>query len=140
MTDNGVTGSGDKTKEKNKKGRYAAYIESRIIASNKTQAKIAQEIGYDNPNNLSLIKNGKIPVPVEKVAPLAMSLHLDEVKLMMMVLEERYPAVYEFIERNINPLNDQERAIVNAFRVSSGKDRSVTSERLERIIDFIKEV
>lgn len=44
-----------------KQGRYAAYIDSLITISPKSQATIAKEIGYKNPNNLSLIKSGKIP-------------------------------------------------------------------------------
>ncbi|MGQ7198250.1 XRE family transcriptional regulator, partial [Escherichia sp. HC-TM1] len=42
-----------------KVGRYAAYIDALIAISPKSQATIAKEAGYKNPNNLSLIKSGK---------------------------------------------------------------------------------
>lgn len=57
-----------------KVSRYAAFIDSLIATSPKSQAVIAKEIGYKNPNNLSLIKSGKIPLPVDKVRPLAVAL------------------------------------------------------------------
>lgn len=37
-----------------KQGRYAAYIDSLITISPKSQATIAKEVGYKNANNLSL--------------------------------------------------------------------------------------
>ncbi|MRN83630.1 transcriptional regulator, partial [Yersinia pestis] len=40
-----------------KQGRYAAYIDSLITISPKSQATIAKEVGYKNANNLSLIKS-----------------------------------------------------------------------------------
>lgn len=73
-----------------KQGRYAAYIDSLITISPKSQATIAKEVGYKNANNLSLIKSGKIPLPVDKVRALAVALDADPVRLMLMVLEERH--------------------------------------------------
>ncbi|MDV5495383.1 helix-turn-helix transcriptional regulator [Escherichia coli] len=54
-----------------------------------SQAQIARLIGYKNANNLSLIKSGKIPLPIDKVRPLALALGIEPSRLMMMVLEER---------------------------------------------------
>ena len=82
-----------------KTARYVAYIDSLITVSPKSQSAISREIGYKNPNILSLIKKGRIPLPVEKVLPLAEALNADPVRLMMMVLEEwtycLYRAEYE---------------------------------------------
>ncbi|EOW5437781.1 XRE family transcriptional regulator, partial [Klebsiella pneumoniae] len=50
-----------------KTARYVAYIDSLITVSPKSQSAISREIGYKNPNILSLIKKGRIPLPVEKV-------------------------------------------------------------------------
>ncbi|HGK7655515.1 TPA: XRE family transcriptional regulator, partial [Klebsiella pneumoniae] len=74
-----------------KTARYVAYIDSLITVSPKSQSAISREIGYKNPNILSLIKKGRIPLPVEKVLPLAEALNADPVRLMMMVLEDRQP-------------------------------------------------
>jgi transcriptional regulator with XRE-family HTH domain len=90
-----------------KQGRYAAYIDSLITISPKSQATIAKEVGYKNANNLSLIKSGKIPLPVDKVRALAKALDADPVRLMLMVLEERHPELLEFFakrELRLSPL------------------------------------
>ena len=39
-----------------KTARYVAYIDSLITVSPKSQSAISREMGYKNPNNLSLIK------------------------------------------------------------------------------------
>lgn len=46
--------------------RYAAFIAGLIESSPMSQAQIAKTIGYKNANNLSLIKSGKIPLPIDK--------------------------------------------------------------------------
>ncbi|EHP7135701.1 XRE family transcriptional regulator [Salmonella enterica subsp. enterica serovar Thompson] len=100
-----------------KQGRYAAYIDSLITISPKSQATIAKEIGYKNANNLSLIKSGKIPLPVDKVRALAKALDADPVRLMLMVLEERHPELLEFFrEEGTAPLSADEKLVLEAFR------------------------
>lgn len=94
-----------------KQGRYAAYIDSLITISAKSQATIAKEIGYKNPNNLSLIKSGKVPLPIDKVRSLAKALNADPVRLMLMVLEERHPELLEFFrDEGTAPLSDDEKS------------------------------
>lgn len=76
--------------------RYAAFIAGLIESSPMSQAQIARLIGYKNANNLSLIKSGKIPLPIDKVRPLALALGIEPSRLMMMVLEERQPELAAF--------------------------------------------
>ena len=77
--------------------RYAAFIAGLIESSPIGQAQIAKLIGYKNANNLSLIKSGKIPLPIDKVRPLALALGIEPSRLMMMmVLEERQPELAAF--------------------------------------------
>ena len=100
-----------------KTARYVAYIDSLITVSPKSQSAISREMGYKNPNNLSLIKSGKIPLPVDKVRPLAEALNADPVRLMMMVLEARQPELAEFLrDEGIAPLTPEERQVLEAFR------------------------
>lgn len=100
-----------------KQGRYAAYIDSLITISSKNQATIAKEVGYKNANNLSLIKSGKIPLPIDKVRPLANALGADPVRLMLMVLEERHPELLEFFrDEGTAPLSPDEKLVLDAFR------------------------
>lgn len=72
-------------------------MDAAILASNKTQHKIAQEMGYENVNNLSLIKKERTHLPVDKVIPFANAVGVPVDDFMMMFLEERMPVLYSYI-------------------------------------------
>ncbi|EIX1536121.1 XRE family transcriptional regulator [Cronobacter sakazakii] len=118
-----------------KVGRYAAFIDSLIATSPKSQAVIAKEIGYKNPNNLSLIKSGKIPLPVDKVRPLAVALDTDPVRLMLMVLEERQPELLQFFrEEGTAPLTADEKLVLEVFRKRFDGQQGAS----EKVVEAIK--
>ena len=118
-----------------KVGRYAAYIDALIAISPKSQATIAKEAGYKNPNNLSLIKSGKIPLPIDKVRALAKALDADSVRLMLMVLEERHPKLLaSFHDEGTAPLTKDETLVLEAFRRRFGDQRGAS----ERVVEAIK--
>ena len=120
-----------------KTARYVAYIDSLITVSPKSQSAISREMGYKNPNNLSLIKSGKIPLPVDKVRPLAEALNADPVRLMMMVLEARHPELAEFLrDEGIAPLTPEERQVLEAFR---NRFPSQT-DSVEQVVEAIKKL
>ncbi|HBS5700592.1 TPA: XRE family transcriptional regulator [Klebsiella oxytoca] len=120
-----------------KTARYVAYIDSLITVSPKSQSAISREMGYKNPNNLSLIKSGKIPLPVDKVRPLAEALNADPVRLMMMVLEARQPELAEFLrDEGISPLTPEERQVLEAFR---NRFPSQT-DGVEQVVEAIKKL
>lgn len=118
-----------------KQGRYAAYIDSLITISAKSQATIAKEIGYKNPNNLSLIKSGKVPLPIDKVRSLAKALNADPVRLMLMVLEERHPELLEFFrDEGTAPLSDDEKKVLEAYRNRFAGQEDAS----EKVVEAIK--
>ena len=120
-----------------KTARYVAYIDSLITVSPKSQSAISREMGYKNPNNLSLIKSGKIPLPVDKVRPLAEALNADPVRLKMMVLEARQPELAEFLrDEGIAPLTPEERQVLEAFR---NRFPSQT-DGVEQVVEAIKKL
>lgn len=120
-----------------KTARYVAYIDSLITVSPKSQSAISREMGYKNPNNLSLIKSGKIPLPVDKVRPLAEALNADPVRLMMMVLEARQPELAEFLrDEGIAPLTPEGRQVLEAFR---NRFPSQT-DGVEQVVEAIKKL
>ncbi len=49
----------------------AEFLTHAITHSGKTQKLIADELGYDNPNIITMFKQGSSPVPLKKVGPLA---------------------------------------------------------------------
>lgn len=72
-------------------------MDAAIVTSNKTQYQIAKEMGYVNANNLSLIKMERTHLPVDKVIPFAQAVDVPVDEFMMIFLEERMPALYEYI-------------------------------------------
>ncbi|HHT4259209.1 TPA: hypothetical protein ACTYZB_004876 [Klebsiella variicola] len=88
------------------KGRYRAFMTAAMIACGKTQAQVAKEIGFENANNISLIKSGRAHLSIDKVIPFAVSVGAPPDEFMMMYLSERMPEVYNFVKK-IKDENDQ---------------------------------
>ncbi|KVH05390.1 hypothetical protein WS84_28050 [Burkholderia anthina] len=76
----------------------ADYISGVIGLSGKPQRQIAAEIGYENPNMITMLKQGRTQVPLNKVKLLAKSLGIDPVHLLRMVMIEKTPEVWEILE------------------------------------------
>lgn len=112
--------------------RYAAFIAGLIESSPMSQAQIARLIGYKNANNLSLIKSGKIPLPIDKVRPLALG--IEPSRLMMMVLEERQPELAAFLyKEGTAPLNEDEKQVLAAYNERFGKEKGASQKVVEAI-------
>lgn len=71
----------------------AQYLSGAIGISGKTQRQIAQEIGYENPNVITMFKQGKTRLPVYKVPVVASSLGVDPTDLLRIVLSEYEPEI-----------------------------------------------
>lgn len=65
----------------------------------KTQKQIAAEIGYNNPNIITMFKQGLTNLPLNKVDAMARAIHADPVFLLRLVLSEYMPDSYETIKR-----------------------------------------
>ncbi|OYX07428.1 MAG: hypothetical protein B7Z15_15790, partial [Rhizobiales bacterium 32-66-8] len=59
--------------------RLTAFLDKRIIElrPTKTQAEIANEAGFINPNTVSIIKTGGARLPIDRVPALAKALDTD---------------------------------------------------------------
>lgn len=79
------------------KGRYRPFMTAAIMACGKTQAQVAKEIGFENANNISLIKSGRAHLSIDKVIPFAKSVGAPPDDFMMMYLSERNPEVHDFV-------------------------------------------
>jgi transcriptional regulator with XRE-family HTH domain len=68
----------------------AKYVEHRILelSPKKTQAEIAAEAGFVNPNMLSMVKSGATRLPLDRVPALASSLDVDPARLFQLALEQ----------------------------------------------------
>lgn len=97
--------------------QVARFIRSRIQSMGKPQKDIAREAGFDTPNMITMIKQGKTKLPISKVGPMAIALEADPVHLFQMCLEEYCPdtwkAIAPFME---SALTREELRLITGFR------------------------
>lgn len=67
-------------------------------AGTKTQTEIAKAIGFNSPNMLSMVKSGKVKLPLKRVPPLCRELGIPLEELLLLAMSEEYP------EPEANPL------------------------------------
>ncbi len=70
--------------------RLAKFIETRVLElrPKKTQAEIAEEAGFVNPNMISMLKSGASKVPLDRVPSLAKALDTDPRHLFKLAFEQ----------------------------------------------------
>ncbi|MBK9445778.1 MAG: XRE family transcriptional regulator [Betaproteobacteria bacterium] len=101
-----------------KKLTVAEYLSKQIDLSSKLQAEIAREVGFDNPNVLTMLKQGKTKIPLNRVGSLAQALGINPRHLMRMVLEEYMPETWNAVEESLGHLllSPEEEQMVLTYR------------------------
>ena len=104
--------------------RLAKFLEVRLLElkHKKTQAEIADEAGFVNPNMLTMIKKGSTKLPIDRVPALAKALESDPALLLRLALEQSEGstaavAIYEIIGQ---PTTKNEMAWIAEIREASG--------------------
>lgn len=70
--------------------RLAKYLRKRVLQLRpKTQAEIAEQAGYANANMITMLKQGAVGLPLDRVGPLAKALECDPVYLLHLALEQK---------------------------------------------------
>jgi transcriptional regulator with XRE-family HTH domain len=80
--------------------RVADFVARHIeiqAATGRTARQIAAEVGYRNPNMISMIKTGRANVPFEKIPALARALRVDVALLLRLALEQQSPKINKAI-------------------------------------------
>jgi hypothetical protein len=122
----------------------AEYITAQIALSGKDQVQIAQECGFNKPNVITMIKQGKTKVPLERIGPLAKSLGIDAVFLFKMVIGEYMPTLLDSIQAILDgpvlSLNEMEFIeVIRSSKVQNPKLRNEEERRtLRRFVDTLK--
>ncbi|MDR3409353.1 MAG: helix-turn-helix transcriptional regulator [Formivibrio sp.] len=100
----------------------AEFITLKIAEAGKSQKEIANELGYEHANVISMIKSGATKLPLEKVGSMAAALFVDPIQLLRLTLDEYQPGLYAAIEDCLaNPLlTRNERELIDAVRRVSG--------------------
>lgn len=107
-----------------------------ILASRKTQAEIAGEVGFKNPNMMTYLKHGRNKVPIDRVPALARALEVDPVYLMRLTLEQSVGlnAAKAIIEIFGYPVTLNEKVWLDELRVVSGNSDPVMTSLAQHVL------
>src|SRR5579875_1795363 len=67
----------------------------------KTQKKVAEEVGFENPNMIAHIKKGYTKLPPNRATALAKSLEFDPQILLRIAMNEKWDGIGDFFFDNI---------------------------------------
>lgn len=113
----------------------ASYLTQQLALCGKSQREVAADVGYPNPNIITMLKNGATRVPINKVALLAKSLGVDQTFMLRLVMSEYMPETWEVIEQVVgtdNILSEQDLAVVKLVKEVAGDtpfDLSIADNR-----------
>lgn len=77
----------------------AEYIDRQIDLCGKKQIDIAQQAGFDKPNMVTMIKQGKTKLPLEKIGRMAKALEVDPLHLFTLTMQEYQPDTWAEIQK-----------------------------------------
>lgn len=112
--------------------RLARYLEKRVLElrPHKTQAEIAEQAGFINPNMIAMLKSGATKLPLDRVPSLAAALECDPRLLFNLALDQLVgDTTVRAIEEIFGTIvTRNEVAWINEIRDASGHtDPSLTS-------------
>lgn len=122
----------------------AEYITAQIALCGKDQIQIAQECGFAKPNVITMIKQGKTKLPLERIGPMAKSLGVDPVFLFKMAVAEYMPTLIDSIQAILDgpilSINEMEFIeVIRSSKVNNPKLRNEEERRtLRRFVDTLK--
>ena len=105
----------------------AEFLADKIAAIDKTQRQISEECGFDNPNIITMFKNGLTKLPINRISSLAKALDVDPSYLLRLVMHEYMPDAWEAIENIMKStvLTSNELQLVRAYREVTGDNDAV---------------
>ena len=97
----------------------AEYLTVLIDESEKTQRQIAEELGYENANIITMFKQGLTRIPLSMVGPIANALEIDAGDFLAMVMNEYMPATFKALGPTLLglTLTKEEYEMINMFRI-----------------------
>ena len=118
-----------------KKGNLARYLAHQMSFGEVKQKDIAEALGYENANIVSMFKKGLTKVPIEKVPALAKALNLDPAHLMMLALREYMPEAFAAIQKTMgHAVTDNEFDLITEVRKATRDvDPVFSKEELAKI-------
>ncbi|CUJ97790.1 hypothetical protein RUE5091_01850 [Ruegeria denitrificans] len=121
--------------------RMAKYVERRVLElkPTKSQAEIAAQVGYVNPNMITMIKQGSSKVALDRVPALAKALECDAAYLMRLAIEQSIglTAAEAVVEVFGEPVTSNELGWLKAIRKASNNADPRLTSRSETAIKTI---
>ena len=121
----------------------AGFLNTKFASSDVRQNRIAKQIGYDHPNVLTMFKQGKTKLPLNKVGPLAKALQTDPMHLLRLVMSEYMPETWESLQDLVGTslVTKKELELLQAVRLATGgHDLIVTGEVRNAIFDALNPI
>lgn len=95
----------------------AKAVAAALNKSLKTQREVSNEVGFERPNVISMIKNGEMKMPIDRVPAFAEACGVDPVQLIKTAMEEYHPETWRvLVEASEAPLTRNEAVILRAIR------------------------
>ena len=105
----------------NTESQVAKYVQLRIQTLGKKQSLIAKEAGFDKPNVITMIKQGKTKLPLAKIGEMAKALETDPIYLLKLCLSQYQPKTWEAIRPLFDEmLTKDEMDLIRSFRSHVG--------------------
>lgn len=79
----------------------AEYLEAQIDLCGKTQLEIARECGFEKPNIITMLKQGKSKLPFARLGVMSRALGVDPLYLYQLAMSEYEPETWAVIEDQI---------------------------------------
>lgn len=124
----------------NSKTRVAPFISDRIDYLGIRQKDIARKAGFEKPNMITMIKQGRTKLPLDKVGLVAEALEVEPLILLKMCMQEYYPETWRVIGPKLEvAITDEERRLIYALRTFAGAKylAAVSEESKEHFDRFL---
>ena len=120
--------------------QVALLVTEQIRIVGKKQLEIAEEAGFENPNVITMIKQGRTKLPLGKVGLVAKALEIDPMYLLKLCIEEYQPETWEAIRPFMDEVvTKDEMHIVKVIRNAIGAPylSALNMEQRSRLDEFI---
>lgn len=110
----------------------AEYLAQQIAISGIPQKEIAEALNYDKANIITMFKQGKTKIPLNKIAPLARVLGIDPIHFLRLAMMEYAPETWEALESLFERrmTSDNELRILEVIRSATAEyEVTLTPER-----------
>ena len=130
------------TKTTTKSTRVAEFLAQQITLSGKSQRDIASEVGYENANVITMMKQGLTKIPITKVGAFARALDVDPAYFLRLVLSEYMPETWAAIEDALDGtiLTRNERLFIQEYRRRTGNTDPIPPVRSEIKVPLLPEI